>query len=152
MRIVLVIAGSLIFLGGIFYYHYPQSEPQSLILLGDKAGFSIEIADEPHEVRQGLSDRESLAVNAGVLFVFDQAKTQHFWMYNMNFPLDFVWINEGRVIGLDENIPHPAANGGEIYRLSSPDIANMVLEINSGLINRYGLEVGDPVNVVGLTD
>ena len=50
---------------------------------------------------QGLSGRESLAADAGMLFVFEAERRPGFWMREMQFPLDFIWISaEGVVVNV----------------------------------------------------
>jgi len=68
-----------------------------------------ELARTPEERARGLSGRESLAGDAGMLFVF-QAEGQHaFWMRGMRFSLDFIWISSARrVVDMTENVPPPA--------------------------------------------
>ncbi len=109
------------------------------------ATYSVEVKDTPIERNQGLSGREKLGENEGMLFLFDQPQELSFWMKDMQFPLDFIWINDQVVIGLDEHIPHPAINNNEIARLSSPEATDTVLEVNAGHIELYGLKIGDLV-------
>lgn len=56
--------------------------------------FNLEIADEHKERRDGLMFRESLAEDAGMLFVFDETKIYPFWMKNTLIPLYMIWISE----------------------------------------------------------
>lgn len=113
-----------------------------------EAVYEVEIRDDPEERRQGLSGKEFLAENEGMLFIFPSPEPLSFWMKEMQFPLDFVWINDGVIIGLDKDIPHPDANDGEIARILSPEPADMVLEINAGQIELQGLKIGDKVNLL----
>src|SRR4030042_2564613 len=53
----------------------------------------VEIADTPEKRSQGLSGRDNLSQNQGMLFIFNQPAIPSFWMKDMNFPLDFIWIN-----------------------------------------------------------
>ena len=56
--------------------------------------FEVEIADEHKERRQGIMFRESLAKNAGMLFVFEKESMYPFWMKNTLIPLTMIWIAE----------------------------------------------------------
>jgi uncharacterized membrane protein (UPF0127 family) len=65
---------------------------------------SVEVADTPAERGRGLSGREMLPENSGMLFVFDTPGRYGFWMYGMKFPLDIIWIDERlRVVYFVEN-------------------------------------------------
>ncbi|MFN3487243.1 MAG: nucleotide-binding domain containing protein, partial [Planctomycetota bacterium] len=60
-----------------------------------------EVARTAEERAQGLSGRDSLAEDAGMLFVLEREHVPSFWMKGMRFPLDFVWVSaEGRVVDL----------------------------------------------------
>ena len=67
----------------------------------------VEIRDDTNGRNLGLSGRSSLAENEGMLFIFDTPAVYEFWMKDMNFPLDFIWINNGLVVDLSEHIPPP---------------------------------------------
>ncbi len=96
---------------------------------------------------QGLSGRESLAPDAGMLFFMTAERIPGFHMNDMLIPLDFLWISKsGTVIDVTENVPHPAANNGEVLSGISPSEPVMyVLEVNAGVIESWGLQIGDVV-------
>lgn len=102
---------------------------------------NIEIADTQSRRAQGLSNRDSLSDQSGMLFIFPDPDRHSFWMKDMNFPLDFLWIKNGQVIQLSKNIPfsQPPA----IITPDSP--VDQVLEVNAGFIDKYGIKVGDEV-------
>ncbi len=124
-----------------------QSEKSLLISVGAKAVYRVEVRDTILGRAQGLSGRPELAQDAAMLFIFDQPTAQSFWMKDMQFPLDILWIRNFEVIGYEEHIPHPAANNGEIARMYSREPADMVLEINAGEIARTGIKIGDRVEL-----
>ena len=100
----------------------------------------IEIADTPAKRTQGLSGVVSLPENNGMLFVFDESHIPAFWMYDMNFALDFIWIHNNTVVDITENVPPPAPNATKqqlpTYSPNAP--VNMVLELNAGWVARNG--------------
>ena len=106
-----------------------------------------ETAVTAEERGQGLSDRQSLAEGAGMLFFMAEERVPGFHMNNMLMPLDFVWIStNGTVVDLTENVPHPAANDGEVLTGISPgEPVKYVLEVNSGVIETWDLRIGDLV-------
>ena len=106
-----------------------------------------ETAVTAEERGQGLSDRTSLAGDAGMLFFMTEEHVPGFHMSNMLIPLDFVWIStNGTVVDLTEDVPHPAANNGEVLTGISPsEPVKYVLEVNTGTIETWGLQIGDVV-------
>ena len=102
----------------------------------------------PEQRRQGLSDRESLESGGGMLFVYESARPLQFWMVQMQFPLDFVWIGDDCTVGeisRDVPPPPPGADDSEIVRVSPSGEMQFVLEINAGEAEALGLGVGDGV-------
>jgi hypothetical protein len=105
----------------------------------------VEVADDPEERRQGLSDREAVALDAGMLFVWDSVAVYTLWMKNMRFPLDFVWIDEQRrVVNVTADVPHQSgASDAELIRYSSGVDVLYAIELNAGAAERLGIEAGD---------
>jgi len=107
---------------------------------------SAEVANSLLKKEQGLSDRISLDEDKGMLFIFNSAQILNFWMNKMNFPLDFVWINDDVVVDLSQNISFPNSENFSVKRVSPKNMANKVLEINSGLIKKLEIKIGDKIN------
>lgn len=108
------------------------------------AKFFVELAKTDAEKQKGLSGRESLASDHGMLFVYEKAGAYSFWMPDMRFPIDIVWINNGKVVDLDENVSNefdPA--NPKIYSPSNP--VKYVLEINAGAAAVNNIKIGDAV-------
>jgi hypothetical protein len=103
--------------------------------------FAVEIADTSEKQIQGLSGRVSLAENSGMLFVYNDYNIRLFWMKDMKFSLDIVWIKDNLVAGCDENVSVLDKNG-YISRVESPSEVNYVLEVNSGVCEKYGIKKG----------
>jgi len=117
------------------------------VVIGSTA-FPVEVAETPEQRRQGLSERESLESGAGMLFVYESARSLQFWMVRMQFPLDFVWIGDDCTVGeisRDVPPPSPGADDSEIVRVSPSGEMQFVLEINAGQAEALGLGVGDGV-------
>ncbi len=115
----------------------------------DGAMLNVEIASTTMEQTRGLSYRDSLGANDGMLFVFPSGGVQHFWMKDMHFPLDMIWISGTTVAGVTENIPAPAS-GTALWNLSiysSPANVDKVLEVNAGTAAKYGIKAGDTVAI-----
>ncbi|HRZ30119.1 MAG TPA: DUF192 domain-containing protein [Candidatus Paceibacterota bacterium] len=93
--------------------------------------FKLEIADTNEERQQGLSGRASLPRDTGLLFVFEQPGRYGFWMKEMNFPIDIVWLDKNKkVLGTTKNL-QPSSYPKIFY---SPENTSYALEINTGII------------------
>ena len=125
---------------------------QGLIVRVDELEFPVEVAVSPEERIKGLSGRASLDAGTGMLFVFEKADRLRFWMREMEFPLDMVWISAGcRVVDISDNVPQPEPDTSlaDLPRYSPEAVAKYVLEINAGESAELGLGVGDRVEFLG---
>ena len=122
--------------------------PETVTVQIDGLAVQAELAQTPEERAQGLSERDSLAAGAGMLFVFETERQPSFWMRGMRFPLDFLWISAGlRVVDRTEDVPppDPETPDADLPRYV-PDAAVLyVLEVNAGVIREAGVEIGDTV-------
>ncbi len=106
--------------------------------------FVLEIAHTPAERALGLMHRESLAENAGMLFVFSQESPLNFWMKNTLIPLDILYMDSaGIVVDIQTMHPQPGVPDSELRNYPSAAPAQYALEINAGLAESRGFAVGD---------
>jgi uncharacterized protein len=117
----------------------------------DNATFTVEVASTMLQQARGLSNRTSLGANDGMLFVFSSGSTQSFWMKDMNFPLDMIWISGNTVVGFAQNAPaEPGALNPTSSIVLSPPNTDKVLEVNAGSVAKYNIKVGDTVTIGAL--
>lgn len=127
-------------------YANPKENPLPLGTVKiNNAVYQVEVADNDATRMQGLSGRSALGKNSGMYFVFPYAKTLTFWMKDMQFPLDIVWIKNQVVIGISRNIPPPVPGTAlqDLTRYVSPQPADRVLELNADAAS--SIQVGDKV-------
>lgn len=129
---------------------FPSEQPELVnsprLLIGD-AVLTVEIADEPNEWAQGLSGKESLCDECGTLFLFPESRKQSFWMREMNFALDMIFIDEEKVVEIFEDVPFPEdGKDGREIKVETELPTEWVLEVNSGWVERNGVEVGNEVS------
>lgn len=117
-------------------------EKQTYNLAGED--FVLDLAKTPEQYRQGLSNRTSLEQNQGMLFIYSEKQNLSFWMKEMNFDIDLVWLNDGKIMAYIENMPKPAENTAlkDLLLYTSPMPVNQVLELPAGTISRLKLAVG----------
>ena len=117
----------------------PQPGPtlqtdRPLVHIGD-AIYLVDVAVTGEEIAQGLSDRPTLADDEAMLFVYNADAPRTFWMPNMHFPLDMVWIkSDCTVSGVTADVPNPAPETphSDLPRYPSTEPVRFILEINAG--------------------
>lgn len=152
--IVLFIISILIFWYGLSpktfsrYIYDIQPRPSELILSNKGkiiiAGntWNVEVVSTAVEKENGLSNRRSIGVRDGMLFVFNKADYRNFWMKDMLISLDIIFIDENwKIVLIEKNLSaetFPKTFGGGVK-------SKYVLEINAGEADSYGLKLGDQV-------
>ena len=96
---------------------------------------------------KGLGGRQSLEAGRGMLFIF-YGKAVSMCMRDMNFPLDFIWLNQGKVSQISPSVPP----GGVKVSVRAKGEAQMVLEVPAGWAGKHGVHVGQAVGVTPLGD
>lgn len=124
----------------------PQAASTTQVKIGNLV-VTAEVAKTPQVRSKGLSNRESLPQNSGMLFVFEKEERYSFWMKNMKFPIDIIWIDQDKQIADITHSAQPepgvADNLLKNYRSSAPIL--YVLEVSGGAANIYNLKIDDPV-------
>ena len=100
------------------------------------------VADTPAERQQGLSGTPSLPSTMAKLFVFEKSSTWGFWMKDMNYPIDIIWLNEEkRVVHIVSNaLPSSYPN-----QFMPPESALYVIETKPGFVSEQGITLGTTV-------
>lgn len=113
----------------------------------------VELARTPEERTRGLSGHDPLGEREGMLFVFDEPGLYAFWMKEMRFALDLLWIEGGKVVHLEKRVPSPPPGLTDLSRLplyTPAQPARYVLEVNAGFADRHGIGVDTPVSFRGV--
>ena len=102
-----------------------------------------EVADNLAKRTVGLSEREELKEKEGMLFIFDKEGHYGFWMLNMKFPIDIVWISKNKtIVGFVENAK-PCTYNCTVYKPNKPIL--YALEVRSGFCKKYNVRSGQKV-------
>lgn len=129
----------LLFILAVFWWkngfiadHYPIVEI-------DSRSYVVSVADEPLEWQRGLSGQKNKYMT---LFVFPDKQQRSFWMKDMLYAIDIVWLADDRVVGVTHNLPLPGESGDQdLPRFWSPQPVDMVLEIPVDFRQESGINI-----------
>lgn len=118
------------------------------INLGDQQ-LSVEVVNTPESIVQGLSGRTEMGSH-GMLFVLPEKGQPQFWMKEMRFDLDLVWIADSQIVEITGRVPKPESQilPGQLPRYLPQESVDMVLEIEAGQADDWQLQVGDDLTLV----
>jgi uncharacterized protein len=124
----------------VFYISIKKNPAEwPYVLLGGKKIY-VELADTPEKSYQGLSDRDSMCADCGMLFKFPDYEERIFVMRRMKFPLDIIFIKDDTIEKIARNLPPEGEMPEVLYRSEKP--VNFVLEVNAGLCDKNNIREG----------
>jgi uncharacterized membrane protein (UPF0127 family) len=136
--VILVVFLGLLFLKPIRKDIYVEYKTTNINILGTE--FTAQIADNDPLRELGLSYRNSLDDNSAMLFVFERPSVYKFWMKDMKFPIDMIWLDENKeVIHIEKDVKpetFPESFGPNKN-------AKYIIEIKANRVDQIGLSVGD---------
>ncbi|MFA5131164.1 MAG: DUF192 domain-containing protein [Patescibacteria group bacterium] len=142
--LVIVVAFALFIFIVLFSLNRAQSSPNPIIDLKiNGQTIKAEIVKSGPKMYLGLSKRPEMCAGCGMLFLFPDKEIRDFVMRDMEFPLDIIFISEGKIINIDENLM-PESDPVENYYVSA-EPADAVLELNAGYCQKYNIKAGDSV-------
>jgi uncharacterized membrane protein (UPF0127 family) len=101
----------------------------------------IEISDNDSKREVGLMGRPTMEERQGMLFIFEQAQFQSFWMHDCYFPEDMIFVDANGIIKTIHKNTTPFSD--QTYQSTAPVI--YVLEVIGGFTDKYNVSVGDRV-------
>jgi len=127
------------------YNNFWVENKQGRVCFNDKC-FNVNLAITPAEQTKGLMFVNHLDEDKGMLFIFQADGVYPFWMKNMLIPLDIIWIgSDGNVVYINRNT-QPCTS--TCPNINPGKEARYVLEVNAGIADKIGLEVGGKITIV----
>lgn len=106
---------------------------------------NLEVTRTPEQQALGLMYRTSLPDDRGMLFEFNPPQPVSFWMKNVKIPLDMIFLRQGVVRAIANQVPPCNANPCPSYGPNTP--IDQVIELRGGRASQLGLRVGDRITV-----
>lgn len=114
------------------------------------------VADTPVEQQKGVSEwsrmvtyHDGVADEQGMIFEFNEYRYHSFWMKNVEFPLDMIWLDGNTIVYIEEHVqPEIGVPESQLQTYAPNVLANRVIEVSDGFVERYAIEVGDTVELI----
>ncbi|MFZ3011963.1 MAG: DUF192 domain-containing protein [Minisyncoccia bacterium] len=138
--VVIMFLGVGVFLVGSAPKNFKPEDIKYVKIAGKE--IKVELALTEVEQNKGLSGRSNLMENSGMLFVFDKPEKYSFWMKDMKFSIDIIWISEEMKVVYVAQDTQPET----FPKTFGPEMdAKYVLEVEAGFSGKNNLKAGDEV-------
>ncbi len=126
---------------------FALSQAYIRVFLPDGQALTAELAASPEQRQTGLMFREKINPDQGMLFLFESEGRHSFWMKNMKFAIDILWLDrDKRIVHIEENVPPCESEDCPSYVTETP--ALYVLELAAGCAELYGLKLYQRIDFI----
>ncbi len=130
----------------IVYAQNEENKINSSSVTIKNLNINVDLAQTSDQQAKGLSIKNTLNENEGMLFIFDTLKKHSFWMKDMKFPIDIIWINSNHeIVYIEKNI-QPCIFFPICTSYSPPEDSKYVLEVTSNYTTKNNINIGDDVD------
>lgn len=132
----------------IFLQIYKFHWSKVTLVVGDEL-VTVQVAKTIYQQHKGLGKRDSIGKYDGMLFVFGHAGKHSIVMREMRFPIDIIWVYDGKIVDIAQNIsPEPGVPERALMRYYPRTKANTVLEFPAGWAATHDIQLGDTVSQI----
>jgi len=157
-KIIILVIILFALIGGVAYTMNMKTLPnfapfvKSQTCTIDGVTFNLYAASNSKDQQIGLSKYSKIDQNMGMIFLFNRSDYYSFWMKDMKFPIDIIFINNNNIVAIFKNVQPPSSiSNNQILPIYTPSqVANTVLEINAGLSDKYNFKVNDTVKITNI--
>lgn len=136
----------------LIFIIFRPSEPETINIQINNNSYNLEIAKTISQKSKGLSQRNNLCQNCGMIFVFPTDSIWPFWMKDTFIPLDIIWINkENKIVSIQTAQPEYNVSQSQLKIYKNDIPAKFVIEINANQAQQLNLKVGDYINLTNLS-
>ena len=132
----------------IFCIHVLPSDKKFVpVFLPNGVEITAELVNTEADRQRGLMFREGINPDQGMLFVFEKEDIHAFWMKNMKFPIDILWLDKNkRIVHIEKNVPPCSEEPCPSYPPGLPAV--YVLELKAGSVQGHGLKIYDRIDFI----
>jgi uncharacterized membrane protein (UPF0127 family) len=146
-RNVLYLVVLVLMLASVAYLRWNDRRLELVpVRIGDDVTVQAMIASTPDQRSRGLAVRDTLGEGEGMYFIFPEAGYPLFWMKDMKFPIDILWIRGDELVDMTMDL-QPPGKDGQLPQYAPRVAVDRVLEVPAGFAQRHGLRLGMRVAV-----
>lgn len=123
-----------------------QNLPVSYTFKSNNTVINLESAKTFEQKQIGLMGRKSMPENRGMIFIYKKASLLNFWMKNTLIPLDMIFLNNNKIVGIIANVP-PCLTPTSCPSYGPGHTANQVIELNAGKAKMLKLKEGQEIKL-----
>lgn len=139
-KLVIFLILLILAVGGFFAWHSLRNTRKIALVSIQNHSFRAQVVETESEKQKGLGGQKAICSDCGMLFFFDKPGKYSFWMKDMLFAIDILWIMDGKIIFIEKNVL-PSFSG----TMRPAENVNRVLEIKAGTVDSLGISLGDSV-------
>lgn len=124
-----------------------NSVNKPMVTINEKK-FSAEIAKTDLQKEKGLSIYNKINDDFAMVFPFVNPGFYTFWMKDMKFSIDIIYVKNNKIVDIFQNIPYPKSATSPLPFYKPSNLSDTVLEINSGLSKKYNFKKGNSVKII----
>ena len=109
--------------------------------------FNGEIAKTDAQKATGLAKYNKIDDNFTMVFPFILPDYYTFWMKDMKFPIDIIYVRKNKIVDIFQSVQAPKNADAALPIIRPSEKSDTVLEINAGLSNKYKFKKGDTVQI-----
>jgi len=141
----IIIGGVILAVAVVAFMAWQLSSKTPTVKAGNHT-FKLYVAKSSNDQQVGLSKYDKIDDSRGMIFTFGKPDYYSFWMKQMKFPIDIIYIKDNKIVTIHKSVKPPKSSEElTLYNPTQP--SDKVLEVNAGLSQKYNIKEGDSVEL-----
>ncbi|MCL5970248.1 MAG: DUF192 domain-containing protein [Patescibacteria group bacterium] len=143
-KMFIILTGIFILI--ILILNFSLSKKTPSVTINGKT-FYVDVAKSDSEHEKGLSVYNKIPEDKGMIFIFKKPGYYAFWMKDMKFAIDIIYIRNNKIVDIFQNVSPPKSSYDNLKIIKPKEKSDTVLEINANLSNKYNFKKGNLVKI-----
>lgn len=145
--LISIFSAILLFFTYNFIFKVSLNDEKLSLNIGSK-NYLLDVARTDEEKSKGLAKFDKIKDNEGMIFIFDKPGRYSFYMKDMKFNIDIIYLNEDqKVVDIFKNAQFKDYKNPYDYEVYKPNYnSKFVIELKAGEIDNSGIKLGDKID------